>query len=148
MRARWLANENIGWIAGENGSMVKTEDGGKTWFSLPLDSIWQFDMIDFVNDSVGWAIGWEKNKGKMIFKTKDGGWTWDIKHENIENYLNAIYAVIASLAMLDMQRFLRPKMVVMFGQTLHQILNVNFSLSGSGIPMLASLPVFTMKTKK
>jgi len=59
-----FANGNIGWIAGENGSMVKTEDGGKTWFSLPLDSSWQFDMIDFVNDSVGWAIGWEKNNGK------------------------------------------------------------------------------------
>ncbi len=93
-----FTNETIGWIAGENGSMIKTEDGGKTWFALPLDSSWQFDMINFVNDSVGWAIGWEKNKGKMIFKTEDGGWTWDIKHENIENYLNAIYAGSDSFA--------------------------------------------------
>jgi photosystem II stability/assembly factor-like uncharacterized protein len=29
----FFLNENVGWVAGLNGTFLKTEDGGKTWFA-------------------------------------------------------------------------------------------------------------------
>src|SRR3972149_2101943 len=52
-----FANENIGWIAGNDGLLFKTKDGGQTWRSLPRLGNWHIRIIDFINDSVGWAVG-------------------------------------------------------------------------------------------
>ena len=52
-----FVNENIGWIAGSNGTLSKTTDGGENWINIPIDEIWNISQIDFFNESVGWAIG-------------------------------------------------------------------------------------------
>jgi len=69
-----LLNENVGWLSSEN-LVLKTEDGGLSWNSYPVE--WNFHQIDFVNESVGWAIG---NEG-IICKSEDGGETWILQTE-------------------------------------------------------------------
>jgi len=75
-----FVNETIGWIAGTEGLLLKTRDGGESWHPIPLDKNWFIHNIDFVNDSVGWAIGTNcsdfTERLAIILKTVDGGRTW------------------------------------------------------------------------
>ena len=76
-----FTNEVTGWIAGgeysrwEKALLLKTEDGGDTWFQLQIDGDFVIEMIDFINDSVGWVIG-NGNSFGYILKTIDGGQSW------------------------------------------------------------------------
>ncbi len=77
-----FVSEKIGWAAGE-GTLIKTEDGGQSWFRLPIDEAldinWDIRNIDFVNDSVGWAVvGYDSVK---VIKTRDAGHTWSLQYE-------------------------------------------------------------------
>ena len=49
-------NDDVGWMAA-GGSLLKTEDGGETWESIPLDDNISINLFDFINESVGWAVG-------------------------------------------------------------------------------------------
>ncbi len=65
-------SEKTGWAAGY-GTLLKTEDGGRSWFSLTNNfTLSDIKTIDFVNDSVGWMLGFN-----FLVKTQDGGKTWD-----------------------------------------------------------------------
>jgi photosystem II stability/assembly factor-like uncharacterized protein len=88
-------NENTGWITGYGGTLLKTEDGGVSWSSLPTEEKLEIEMIDFVNDSVGWAIKVQSQEEYDIYgiiHTQDGGQTWDAQY-NSETILSSIYAV-------------------------------------------------------
>ena len=61
---------------------MKTEDGGETWNFLPIEENYSIQMIDFINESDGWAIGWAYDVEKVIIlKSQDGGLTWLIQKE-------------------------------------------------------------------
>ncbi len=66
----YFINENVGFIAGYYGTLLKTVDGGQLWSSYP--TTYSFDEVRFVNDSTGWAVG----PGRNIIKTTDCGETW------------------------------------------------------------------------
>ncbi len=97
LNASDFVNENVGWIAGEEGVMLKTEDGGQNWRSLPQVGNWNIRLIDFINDSIGWAAAddWTIDKA-VIFKTTDGGHSWQIQKEIPEmtnNWGKSIFVV-------------------------------------------------------
>lgn len=81
------SNPNYGWACGHNGVVIRTTDGGKSWFGqqlIPGAQI-QLESIHFVNEKVGYVSG-PVNSGyassSVIFKTTDGGITWnDITHD-------------------------------------------------------------------
>jgi photosystem II stability/assembly factor-like uncharacterized protein len=103
-------NENIGWIAG-HGTLLKTENGGETWLSLPFVSIGSPSIppeehhdiqIDFISESVGWGLDsyWDQIEdiGKdIIKKSVDGGQSWTIQKENTDYGLVTLYAVNDSI---------------------------------------------------
>ena len=97
-----FVNEQVGWVAGK-GTLLKTEDGGETWNSLPLDDKWYISLIDFISDSVGWVSGWSNSVedhaiGSVILKTMDGGQTWSVqKVLPDENYLSSIRVINESI---------------------------------------------------
>lgn len=63
------------WVVGENGTILKTEDGGQTWVAQnnPLAGT-NLNSVYFINANTGWTVG---NNG-VVLTTTDGGqrWTW------------------------------------------------------------------------
>jgi photosystem II stability/assembly factor-like uncharacterized protein len=75
-------NEDIGWLAVGEGQLLKTENGGVSWSTIPINSQWFLEKIDFINELNGWAIGRDEiNNRAFILKTEDGGYNWNIKHQ-------------------------------------------------------------------
>lgn len=75
-----FVNENVGWLAGTDGLLFKTEDGGEVWLPDNLNEHWWITKIDFLNDSIGWAIGDTFGVDQsIILKTQDGGHTWSMQ---------------------------------------------------------------------
>jgi len=92
-----FVNEEIGWIACDESSLLKTEDGGQNWRFLSQVGSWNIHIIDFINDSIGWgaAADWTTDKS-MILKTTDGGDSWQIQKEipdRTNNWLNSVFVV-------------------------------------------------------
>jgi photosystem II stability/assembly factor-like uncharacterized protein len=81
-----FANENIGWIAGDKGTLVKTTDGGENWNDISINENFHIGTIDFFNESFGLAfvknsdLNWEGE----VWKTSDGGANWIQQFSNLE----------------------------------------------------------------
>ncbi|KUK49012.1 MAG: hypothetical protein XD74_0394 [Actinobacteria bacterium 66_15] len=68
----YFIDENTGWMAGANGTLRKTTNGGESWFALtPGTSVW-LSGVFFLDESTGWVVG----DGGTILKSTDGGTTW------------------------------------------------------------------------
>jgi photosystem II stability/assembly factor-like uncharacterized protein len=59
------------WVAGSNGQIVFSSDGGESWTSQ--ESHWNLGLshIAFADSLHGWASGWSR-----LLHTDDGGTTW------------------------------------------------------------------------
>jgi photosystem II stability/assembly factor-like uncharacterized protein len=65
-----------GWLT-DGTSLFVTSDGGQVWKKLtPGANFKQVTQIDFVTDSIGWAISNQENGFSILQKTTDGGQTW------------------------------------------------------------------------
>jgi photosystem II stability/assembly factor-like uncharacterized protein len=67
-----FVDENTGWIAGEFGSILKTEDGGKTWTQQTSGVEGTLFGIHFSDANHGIAVGIDS----VILATEDGGANW------------------------------------------------------------------------
>ena len=69
--AVYFTSDKTGWIAGDNGYLASTRDGGDSWNKYPLDTAEDINEIYFRNDNNGYLVA-----GRVMFLTKDGGQTW------------------------------------------------------------------------
>lgn len=60
-----------GWVAGDNGYLASTTDGGKSWTKYPLNTTEDINEIYFRNDKNGYLVA-----GRKMFITSDAGRTW------------------------------------------------------------------------
>lgn len=60
-----------GWAVGENGTVIKTTNGGANWFSQNINSPSEIVIGCFFTDSLTGWVG-----GSSVYKTTDGGSTW------------------------------------------------------------------------
>ncbi len=68
----YFINDSVGFVVGETGLLMKTNDGGLNWNKLNiLDSV-NFYSIDFINEKIGFLVG---EKG-LVYRTLDGGEHW------------------------------------------------------------------------
>ncbi|KXK04228.1 MAG: BNR repeat-containing glycosyl hydrolase [Acidobacteria bacterium OLB17] len=79
----FFQNSETGWITGTDGTLLRTDDGGRTWLPVQkftTDSILQ---IYFTDPSTGWMLcerniySRGKNPTSYLRKTTDGGVHWD-----------------------------------------------------------------------
>jgi hypothetical protein len=73
-------NRTKGYAVGSpSDTIVKSNDGGRTWKSLPTKTAGRvFNSVHFVNSDTGWVVG----SGGMILKTVTGG---EIPTDVVEN---------------------------------------------------------------
>jgi photosystem II stability/assembly factor-like uncharacterized protein len=84
LRAVYFLNETHGWVAGTNGALLETLDGGNHWKKLLLLTKDTLHDVYFANETTGWLIA-ERDILKLktndepqsyLLKTEDGGSTW------------------------------------------------------------------------
>lgn len=69
--AVFFTSSDKGWIAGDNGYLASTADGGQTWTKYPLNATEDINEIYFRNDENGYLVA-----GRKMFITHDAGRTW------------------------------------------------------------------------
>ena len=81
-KALWsvcFTDSAYGWAAGDDGSIIHTADGGKTWVKQESHTQNQITSITFINRNLGWASSCNYSTvpaGTVLLKTTNGGTTW------------------------------------------------------------------------
>jgi len=70
--AVYFTSRDKGWVAGDKGFLAVTEDGGRTWRRVELNTTEDVNEIYFRNDKNGYLVA-----GRKMFLTTDGGQTWN-----------------------------------------------------------------------
>jgi photosystem II stability/assembly factor-like uncharacterized protein len=83
----FFVNDALGWSCGRWGTILHTQDGGKTWLEQKSGSQNTLSGIYFVDPENGWAVG---NSG-TILHTKDGGKTWEKQESPVPYYHMDVY---------------------------------------------------------
>jgi photosystem II stability/assembly factor-like uncharacterized protein len=84
---RWTAIQFIdgltGWIGGENGSLYRTNDGGRTWREVAIEGAGRIVVINFTDWNSGWVlverVGSADLTGRRLLMTRNGGRSWRLQ---------------------------------------------------------------------
>jgi photosystem II stability/assembly factor-like uncharacterized protein len=76
-------NKKQGWVVGDSGRILHTEDGGKSWRRQESGTQDELVHVRFINDRRGWVVG---GKGIILY-TDDGGRTWERQISGTTNHL-------------------------------------------------------------
>ncbi|MBK7184998.1 MAG: hypothetical protein IPH85_03580 [Ignavibacteria bacterium] len=63
-------NQNLGWVCGMNGEIIRTTDGGASWRGSTIPGAF-LEYVQFLTPSIGYVSG---HAG--VFRSDDGGITW------------------------------------------------------------------------
>ena len=69
--AVYFTSADKGWVAGDNGYLASTTDGGRTWMTHTLNTSEDINEIYFRNEKNGYLVA-----GRKMFITSDAGATW------------------------------------------------------------------------
>jgi len=69
--AVFFTSADKGWVAGDNGYLAWTSDGGRNWTRQDIGTTESINEIYFRNDDNGYLVA-----GRKMFITRDGGRTW------------------------------------------------------------------------
>ncbi len=83
----FFINDNTGWIAGSEGLIKKTSNGGIDWALQNSGTKLTLKSIQFINPTSGWLIG----ENGLILKSTDGGQTWVQQNSNTSESLNDLH---------------------------------------------------------
>jgi photosystem II stability/assembly factor-like uncharacterized protein len=76
-------NNHQGWACGRWGTVLHTEDGGKSWVHQGSGTDYTLTSITFTDTQNGWAVG----DGGTIIHTEDGGKSWMKQKCPVDYYL-------------------------------------------------------------
>lgn len=71
----FLADGQTGWFVGNDGTILKTMDGGATLESVASPVSEHLNKIVLISETTGWIVG----ENGTILKTADGGATWAVQ---------------------------------------------------------------------
>ena len=84
----FFVNNDVGWVVCDEGTILKTTDGGSNWFDQISGTSGLLEAVHFANSNIGWIAG-SMNKG-IILKTTDGGTNWESQLNTISPWLHSI----------------------------------------------------------
>jgi uncharacterized protein (TIGR03437 family) len=85
--------DSRGWIVGDNGTILKTINGGDTWTLQASGTTVNLRDVYFLDEQRGWAVG----DGGVILATTDGGSTWVQEASGVTTDLRSVHFVSASV---------------------------------------------------
>lgn len=87
--AIYFINNKLGWIAGDNGKIFKTNDGGYNWVHQHSFIDENINDIFFISENMGWAVS---RYGTILF-SENGGHTWSVQYRNTNFHLDGVYFI-------------------------------------------------------
>ncbi|WP_131781690.1 WD40/YVTN/BNR-like repeat-containing protein [Legionella gresilensis] len=71
-------SENIAWLSGNNGTIIRTIDGGVTWSVKGIPGAEKLDFRDIkaFDENIAYVMSVGYGKDSCIYKTTNGGQTW------------------------------------------------------------------------
>ena len=85
-----------GWMVGEQGTIVKTIDGGRNWTQEASGTNEELLSVDFADNLNGWAVG----ANGTLLKTTDGGNNWSLSIMGDKLNLNSVFFVNKDLGFI------------------------------------------------
>lgn len=79
-----FVSQDIGFICGDTGTILKTIDGGTNWVQQNSGTNFQLTGLQFINENIGYSTSWF-DAGGIILKTVNGGIDWNDISLNISN---------------------------------------------------------------
>lgn len=86
LRAIAFLDSRRGFVAGDAGTLLATEDGAETWRQVSVPAHENLTSIHFVGE-LGWIAGWTG----VILHSSDGGKTWLAQQSGIQQGLESIF---------------------------------------------------------
>ncbi len=82
----WFSDPSVGYVAGDNGLIMKSVDSGQTWATQNSGTTERLNHICFPTNTTGYAAG----ENGTLLRTLDGGTTWEVRNSGVSADLNAI----------------------------------------------------------
>ncbi len=84
----YFVNDMQGWVAGTDGIIARTTNGGTSWFvQANPDSNSLFDVF-FLDENEGWSVG----VNGSILRSSNGGSNWNVEGAGMtNNFLRAVH---------------------------------------------------------
>jgi photosystem II stability/assembly factor-like uncharacterized protein len=89
LNAIYFTSPDVGWIAGELGTIINTTDGGINWNIQECGTSEDLTSVYFASSTVGWAVG----KNGIILNTTDGGINWTSQTSGTSENLTSVFFV-------------------------------------------------------
>lgn len=93
LRGISVVDSNVVWLSGANGTILKTENGGKKWKLISAPDQDSLDYRDVHAFSAEEAIVVSAGFPSRVYKTKNAGETWILVHENKDStaFMNSVH---------------------------------------------------------
>lgn len=82
-----FVNLDTGYVAGREGVVYRTIDGGDTWQDKSTGYGTEFNNIHFVNSKRGWVVG----QWGTILRTVNAGESWELQYFTDFNLFRSVY---------------------------------------------------------
>ena len=92
LRGLSAVTSSIAWASGQNGTVIRTTDGGRTWTAATVADAGTLDLRAIAAISARTAFAMSIGDSSRIFRTTDGGRTWSLRFVSTRkgSFLDAI----------------------------------------------------------
>jgi photosystem II stability/assembly factor-like uncharacterized protein len=71
------ANRKTAWVVGAQGTILRTDDGGKTWTQQWSGTTADLAEVAVVSSKIAWIAGDRDDGYAVVLRTTNGGRTWE-----------------------------------------------------------------------